>query len=81
MNSLMSGQASRGFAAERAIKHWIRVKSNMSLQAYEIHQAHAPIPDPVWPDMPFSDILRVAFRDRVIDSTDHHVIKRLRGMV
>ena len=29
--------------------------------------------------MAFSDLLRIAFRDRIINSPDHPVIKRLRG--
>jgi len=36
-------------AADVAMKHWVRVTSNMSLGAYEVFQAEANIPDPIWP--------------------------------
>jgi hypothetical protein len=66
-------------AAELGMRKWIRVKANMSLGAYEIFEAASTIPDPEWPDQPFQELLRIAFRDRLVDSLDHPVIKRLRG--
>ncbi len=66
-------------AAQQAMPRWIRVKANMSLRAYEIFQAESAIPDPVWPDLSFAEITRIAFKDRLITSPDHPVIKRLRG--
>jgi hypothetical protein len=66
-------------AAERAMQHWIRVTSNMNLGAYEIIEAPGQIPDPEWPDYSFQDLLRIGFRDRIIGSFDHPVLKRLRG--
>jgi hypothetical protein len=68
-------------AAELASKSWVRVQSNMSLGAYECFEATAPIPDPKWPDMPFRDILKTAFKDKHIDSLDHPVLQRLRGEI
>jgi len=66
-------------AADAATKHWVRVTSNMSLGAYEVFQAEANIPDPIWPDLSLSEILKIAFRDRLVDRPDHPLIKRLRG--
>ena len=66
-------------AAQQAMAHWIRIKANMNLGAYEIFQAESAIPDPVWPELSFPEIVRVAFRDRLINTPDHPVIKRLRG--
>ena len=66
-------------AAELAMTRWVRVKANMSLGAYEIHAAEGEMADPVWPDLPFQELLRIAFRDRMITALDHPVIKRLRG--
>jgi hypothetical protein len=51
----------------------------MSLGAYEIFEAESSIPDPIWPDMAFRAICRIAFKDRLINSPDHPVIRRLRG--
>jgi hypothetical protein len=67
--------------AERAMTRWVRVKANMSLGAYELFEASATIPDPTWPEIPFRELLRIAFRDRLVDRFDHPLIKRLRGEV
>jgi hypothetical protein len=67
-------------AAEAAQKRWIKIRANMGLGAYETFEAlNDNIPQPVWPEEPFEQIVRVAFRDRFIDSIDHPVVKRLRG--
>ena len=68
-------------AAELAMDRWIRVKANMALRANEIEEAIGDLPDPTWPDLPFSEILRIAFRNHIIDSFDHPVVQRLRGAV
>jgi hypothetical protein len=66
-------------AAERAMSRWVRVTANMSLGAYEIFEAIGGIPAPEWPEVSFPEVLKVAFRDRVVDSPDHPLIGRLRG--
>jgi hypothetical protein len=66
-------------AAEAAMRTWVRMKANLSLRAYEIFQAENKIPDPTWPEQPFSELLRIAFRDRLINTFDHPAVKRLRG--
>jgi hypothetical protein len=66
-------------AAELAMTRWIRSRANKSLGAYEIFEAEGKIPDPDWPDLPYKEILRIAFRDRLVDRPDHPVIARLRG--
>jgi hypothetical protein len=68
-------------AAERAMAQWLRVKANMSLGAYEISEASGDIPEPVWPDISFEAILKIAFRDRVVDRADHPLLQRLQGAV
>jgi len=72
-------QRSAQEGAERATRTWVRLKANMNLGAYEIYQATGKIPEPEWPEHTFQDLLRIAFRDRIIDSFDHPVLKRLRG--
>ena len=66
-------------AVERAMTRWIRVKANMALGAYEMFEASATIPDPEWPEVTFQELLRIGFRDRLVDRFDHPLIKRLRG--
>jgi hypothetical protein len=63
-----------------AMHHWTRIKANMALGAYEKFEAAATIPDPVWPEVPFPELLRIGFRDRVVDRIDHPLIKKLRGL-
>jgi hypothetical protein len=67
-------------AAEIGMGQWTRVKANMSLGAYEMTVAEGAMVDPVWPDVSFQELIRLAFRDRLITTTDHPVIKRLRGL-
>jgi hypothetical protein len=68
-------------AAELAMDKWVRITANMALGAYEIFEAIGDLPDPAWPELPFPEILRIAFRDRIVDSFDHPVVQRLRGAV
>ena len=72
--------ASAAAAAERAMKNWIRLAANMSLGAYEISEAIADYGQPEWPNLPFREILKIAFKNRLIDSSDHAVIQQLRGL-
>jgi hypothetical protein len=65
-------------AAEQAMKKWVRVTANMSLGAYEIFPASGDLSEPVWPDISFEEILKIAFRDRLVDRADHPLVQRLR---
>jgi len=67
-------------AAEIAKKKWIRLASKISLGAYEVFEASGDLPEPEWPDVTFQEILKIAFKDHKIDSMDHLVIGRLRGV-
>jgi hypothetical protein len=71
-------------AASAAMKRSVRVRANMGLGAYEIDVSDNPTPenDPVWPDLPFSEMLRIAFFKTgcFVDNFDHPVIKMLRGL-
>jgi hypothetical protein len=68
-------------AAEIAQRRWIRVRSNMSLGAYESFPAPKQPPEPEWLDVTFAEILKVAFRDRLVDRTDHPILQRRLGLV
>ncbi len=67
-------------AAEEATRHWVRVSANLSLGAYEITTAAAITLEPEWPEASFQELIRIAFRERLITSLDHPVVKRLRGL-
>ena len=66
-------------AAEIAKGRRIRVKSNRSLGAYEVHEAQGDLPDPEWPGLTLQQILEIAFKGRLIESWDHPALRRLRG--
>jgi hypothetical protein len=68
-------------AVNFACSGWVRVQANMSLGAYEVYGASGALAEPEWPTVPFGEILKIAFRDRYIDSISHPVLRRLRGEV
>jgi len=67
-------------ACSMAQREWVRVVPDMSLGAYRVHRAEGVLPDPVWPDITLSELLKLGFKDRVIDNVDHPVVRRLRGV-
>jgi hypothetical protein len=67
-------------AAELAMSKWVRMKANLSLGAYETSVAETTIADPVWPQLSFQELVKIAYRDRMITSVDHPVVRRLRGL-
>ena len=66
-------------AARMAADQWMRVSANMSLGAYDTFIATGDLPEPDWPDLNLHEILKLAFRDRYIDTPEHPVVERLRG--
>lgn len=66
-------------AAELAETKWVRMQANMSAGSYDVVTS-THIPDPTWPDTSFQELIRIAFGDgKLIDSTDHPVVKQLLG--
>ena len=61
------------------MQQWTRITANMAIGAYEVFEAVGQLPEPVWPDKSFGEILEIAFRGRIIDSADHPVVQRLLG--
>jgi hypothetical protein len=66
-------------AVARAKDRWIRVSPNWTFKSYDVFEAQGRIPSPVWPEMGFSGLFKIAFAGRIIDNRDHAVMKRLRG--
>ncbi len=77
--AVLDRHLSAATAAQLAMTRWLRIKANMELRAYEIFEAEGKQTDPAWPDLSFAEIYRIAFRDRLINSVNHPIIKRLRG--
>jgi hypothetical protein len=68
-------------AAQRAQTRWVRIAANMAAGGYDVFEATGALPEPEWPDLSFPELLRIAFRDRLIRTADHPVLRRLRGEV
>jgi hypothetical protein len=68
-------------AIDLATRSWVRVSANMSLGAYDVLQASGQLSEPEWPSQTFTELLRIAFRDRYITDPNHPVLRRLRGEV
>jgi hypothetical protein len=68
-------------AATYAKDRWVRCWANLTMNSYDAVIATAHIPEPNWPDLPLRDVLRLAFKDRLIDRHDHPILKALRGEV
>ena len=68
-------------AANYAINSWVRLIPNQSLGSYEIRVAEGALPEPDWPSLPFKEILKIAFKDKLIQTHDHPVLQSLRGQV
>ncbi len=67
-------------AAEKAMTTWVRIVPNQQAKGYDLYEPVATFPEPVWPDgMTLMDLIRGAFKDRIIASLEHPVLKRLRG--
>jgi hypothetical protein len=62
-----------------AREKWIRVKPNRDQGMYEARIPEHQFDDPEWPILTYEEILRKAFKDKLIDSMEHPVLKKLRG--
>lgn len=62
-----------------AQKQWIRVEANKNLGAYDIFVAQGQLSAPNWPDMPWNHLVSIAFKQKIIDSSEHVVVQKLRG--
>jgi len=65
--------------AKAAENNWCRMVSDTANGIYTHYEPAAVLPNPQWPDLSFPEILKLAFRGRMIDSLDHPVLRELRG--
>ena len=68
-------------AANEAKTRWVRTTANMSLGAYDLAVASGQVAEPSWPDITFQEVIKIAFRDKMISDWNHPVLRRLRGEV
>ena len=67
--------------AQMAMDRWVSVRADMSLGAYQVFEATGEFGEPSWPDLPFAKLVEIAFKDKFIRSSDHPVLRKLRGEV
>jgi hypothetical protein len=65
--------------AFQAQTQWVRLVSDQDANCYKPVPATDQSDKPIYPGGDFRKLVKVAFRDRVISSWDHPVLKRLRG--
>lgn len=68
-------------AVGRAKSVWVRISANKELGGYDIFEATAKLPDPVWPDISMDELLEVAFKGRIITSVDHPIVQERLGKI
>jgi hypothetical protein len=66
-------------AAEEAKRCWIKLQANKALGAYEYFKARGDFGEPVWLDKTFTELVHLAFKDRLIDTLEHRVVRELNG--
>lgn len=65
--------------AQAAETTWCRMVADTSNGHYTHYVPSAELPLPKWPDLDFHQILKIAFRDKFIESADHAIVRQLRG--
>lgn len=69
-------------ASRLAEKQWLRCVADMAAGQYVPYVATGNLAEPEWPeDLNLADYMRLAFRDRFVDSPDHLVLRKLRGEI
>ena len=68
-------------AVMRAKIVWLRISANKFLGGYEPFEPVGKLPEPTWPVTTLDELLEIAFRNRIITSTDHPVVQEKLGGV
>jgi hypothetical protein len=80
-NSGRAWHQSALLVAEEAKRLWVKMIGNRDLGAYEYVKALGDLGEPQWPEKTFRELIETAFRDRVIDTMEHPVVRDLRGAI
>jgi hypothetical protein len=76
----MDWHVSAAEGAQKAMSNWVRITANMDLGAYDVFEAIADYGEPNWPAQSYWDLIKIAFKNRLIQSVDHQIIQKLRGL-
>ncbi len=66
-------------AAKAAEHQWVSVRSNQYARHYDAVGAKADLGEPQWPARTFEELLKLALKDLLIETTDHPVLRKIRG--
>jgi hypothetical protein len=64
---------------EQYAGQWIRVLTNQETRSYEVLECTVEVPLPKFPEGGMRYLFNIAFRNRVIQTLEHPVLKELRG--
>jgi hypothetical protein len=73
------GTSSREIA-RKMTDTWCMVVSNTASGRYERETPEGDLGKPRWPELEPIECLEKAFKDRIVDSEDHPIIKKLLGL-
>jgi hypothetical protein len=76
----MDWHVSAAEGAQKAMSSWVRITANMDLGAYDVFEAIADYGEPNWPAQSYWNLIKIAFKNRLIQSVDHQIIQKLRGL-
>ncbi len=62
-----------------AQKEWIRIEADKAGGSYEVTPGKIQIYEPAWPDVPWNQLVSIAFKKKIIDKFNHPVLQKLRG--
>ena len=68
-------------AMELAKREWVKMVSDMAGGCYRIFRAKGKLAEPVFPEKSLEELLRIAFRGRIVDNEDHPVVKQALGLI
>ena len=67
--------------AEAAESQWVRFEMNTSGTGWDVFVSATQWPDPEWPVEPMSELIQKAYKGRFINSTEHVILRKLRGEI
>lgn len=66
-------------AAEMSKKEWVRIVANMHIGSYEVHVATGVLAEPDWPEENLDELIKIAFRGKIISDANHPIVQSLLG--
>jgi hypothetical protein len=61
---------------EWGMKYWIRIAWDKDIRRFQAFKIKYDMPEPKWPTEPFKQLIKRAFKDTLIKSTDHPVWRK-----